>query len=288
MSDTTPALPDAQPAPPDTDVPSRGAITLAATPIGNAGDASARLRAGLAHADVVAAEDTRRALALAQRLGVRVGGRLLALHEHNERDRAAELIREARSGRSVLVISDAGMPSVSDPGYRLVVAAADEGVPVTVAPGPSAVLAALAVSGLASDRFTFEGFPPRRRGERHRALTALAAERRTMIFFESPRRTRDTLDAMVRASRAGAAGDPGRTRRGDRRGGPGRSRYRRRRGPGPRRRPAFGRPGGSGTGRRRDEAEVGRRMDGSTGWTAPQRGVPGRPRPAGDGSDRGR
>lgn len=199
MSDTTPALPDAQPAPPDTDVPSRGAITLAATPIGNAGDASARLRAGLAHADVVAAEDTRRALALAQRLGVRVGGRLLALHEHNERDRAAELIREARSGRSVLVISDAGMPSVSDPGYRLVVAAADEGVPVTVAPGPSAVLAALAVSGLASDRFTFEGFPPRRRGERHRALTALAAERRTMIFFESPRRTRDTLDAMVRA-----------------------------------------------------------------------------------------
>lgn len=199
MSDTTPALPDAQPAPPDTDVPSRGAITLAATPIGNAGDASARLRAGLAHADVVAAEDTRRALALAQRLGVRVGGRLLALHEHNERDRVAELIREARSGRSVLVISDAGMPSVSDPGYRLVVAAADEGVPVTVAPGPSAVLAALAVSGLASDRFTFEGFPPRRRGERHRALTALAAERRTMIFFESPRRTRDTLDAMVRA-----------------------------------------------------------------------------------------
>ena len=179
------------------DAPRRGAITLAATPIGNAGDASARLRTGLERADVVAAEDTRRLLALAQRLGVRVGGRLLALHEHNERARAAELIDQARAGRSVLVVSDAGMPSVSDPGYRLVVAAADAGVPVTVAPGPSAVLAALAVSGLASDRFTFEGFLPRRAGEQRRALAALAAERRTMVFFESPRRAHRTLAAMA-------------------------------------------------------------------------------------------
>ena len=179
------------------DAPRRGAITLAATPIGNAGDASARLRAGLERADVVAAEDTRRLLALAQRLGVRVGGRLLALHEHNERARAAELIDRARAGGSVLVVSDAGMPSVSDPGYRLVVAAADAGVPVTVAPGPSAVLAALAVSGLASDRFTFEGFPPRRAGEQRRALEALAEERRTMVFFESPRRAHRTLTAMA-------------------------------------------------------------------------------------------
>ena len=179
------------------DAPRRGAITLAATPIGNAGDASARLRTGLERADVVAAEDTRRLLALAQRRGVRVGGRLLALHEHNERARAAELIDQARAGRSVLVVSDAGMPSVSDPGYRLVVAAADAGVPVTVAPGPSAVLAALAVSGLASDRFTFEGFLPRRAGEQRRALAALAAERRTMVFFESPRRAHRTLTAMA-------------------------------------------------------------------------------------------
>ncbi len=184
-------------APDSCDTPRRGAITLAATPIGNAGDASARLRTGLERADVVAAEDTRRLLALARRLGVRVGGRLLALHEHNERARAAELIDQARAGRSVLVVSDAGMPSVSDPGYRLVVAAADAGVPVTVAPGPSAVLAALAVSGLASDRFTFEGFLPRRAGEQRRALAALAAERRTMVFFESPRRAHRTLAAMA-------------------------------------------------------------------------------------------
>ena len=184
-------------APDSCDTPRRGAITLAATPIGNAGDASARLRAGLERADVVAAEDTRRLLALARRLGVRVGGRLLALHEHNERARAAELIDQARAGRSVLVVSAAGMPSVSDPGYRLVVAAADAGVPVTVAPGPSAVLAALAVSGLASDRFTFEGFLPRRAGEQRRALAALAAERRTMVFFESPRRAHRTLAAMA-------------------------------------------------------------------------------------------
>ena len=170
---------------------------MAATPIGNTGDASARLRAGLERADVVAAEDTRRLRALARRLDVRVGGRLLALHEHNERVRTAELLEEARAGRSVLVVSDAGMPSVSDPGYRLLVAAADAGVPVTVAPGPSAVLTALVVSGLASDRFTFEGFLPRREGERRRALEALAAERRTMIFFESPRRVHQTLGAMA-------------------------------------------------------------------------------------------
>ena len=179
------------------DAPSPGTITMAATPIGNTGDASARLRAGLERADVVAAEDTRRLRALARRLDVRVGGRLLALHEHNERVRTAELLEEARAGRSVLVVSDAGMPSVSDPGYRLVVAAVDAGVPVTVAPGPSAVLTALVVSGLASDRFSFEGFLPRREGERRRALEALAAERRTMIFFESPRRVHQTLGAMV-------------------------------------------------------------------------------------------
>lgn len=179
--------------------PRAGTITLAATPIGNVADASPRLRAALERADVVAAEDTRRLLNLAQRLGVGVGGRIVALHEHNERERAPELIEAARSGASVVVVSDAGMPSVSDPGYRLVVAAAEADVPVTVAPGPSAVLTALALSGLASDRFTFEGFVPRRPGERRRSLAALAGEERTMIFFDSPRRVHGTLVAMAEA-----------------------------------------------------------------------------------------
>ena len=168
---------------------------MAATPIGNTGDASARLRAGLERADVVAAEDTRRLRALARRLDVRVGGRLLALHEHNERVRTAELLEEARAGRSVLVVSDAGMPSVSDPGYRLVVAAADAGVPVTVAPGPSAVLTALVVSGLASDRFTFEGFLPIKKGRQTR-MQEIARSIYTTILYESPHRLVKTLGQL--------------------------------------------------------------------------------------------
>ena len=180
-------------------LPLPGQILLAATPIGNSADASARLRAALEHADVVAAEDTRRLLNLAARLGLSVGGRVVAFHEHNERARTPELIEAARAGSSVLVVSDAGMPSVSDPGYRLVVAAVAAEVRVSVAPGPSAVLTALALSGLATDRFCFEGFVPRRAGERRRTLEALAEERRTMVFFESPRRTHDTLAAMARA-----------------------------------------------------------------------------------------
>lgn len=195
-STTVPDEPADAPAGPDT-APHLGVVTLAATPIGNVGDASARLRDAVEHADVVAAEDTRRLLALAGRMGVRVGGRLLAFHDHNERERTGELLDEACAGRSVLVVSDAGMPTVSDPGYRLVVAAAERGVPVTVAPGPSAVLTALTLSGLAGDRFTFEGFLPRRGGERRRALEALAGEVRTMVFFESPRRVHETLTAMV-------------------------------------------------------------------------------------------
>lgn len=180
-----------------------GAITLAATPIGNMGDVTDRLRRALATADIIAAEDTRRLRALAQRAGVRVVARLVSLHEHNERDRAAHLISAARDGARVLVVSDAGMPSVSDPGYRLVVAADEAGVPVTVAPGPSAVLTALALSGLATDRFCFEGFPPRRSGERGRVLRSLAREERTLVFFESPRRVHDTLTDMVGAFGAG-------------------------------------------------------------------------------------
>ena len=174
-----------------------GTITLAATPIGNTTDASQRLRCALEQADLIAAEDTRRLRALTQRLGVEPHGRVIALHEHNERDRAPELLDAARAGLRVLVVSDAGMPSVSDPGYRLVRAAVRAQVPVTVAPGPSAVLTALALSGLASDRFCFEGFLPRKPGERRRALESLAAQERTMIFLESPRRVHDSLAAMA-------------------------------------------------------------------------------------------
>lgn len=170
---------------------------LAATPIGNPADASARLVRLLAEADVVAAEDTRRAHALAARLGVRIGGRVLSTYEHNEAARAEELLAVVADGGTVLVVTDAGMPSVSDPGYRLVAAAVAAGLPVTCAPGPSAVLAALALSGLPTDRFCFEGFAPRRAGERARALAALAEERRTMVLFEAPHRLAALLEAMV-------------------------------------------------------------------------------------------
>ncbi len=172
---------------------------LAATPIGDADDAPPRLLRLLAEADVVAAEDTRRLHRLAGTLGVTVRGRVVRFDEHTETARSAELVERAREGALVVVVTDAGMPSVSDPGLRVVRAAVDAGVAVGVVPGPSAVLAALALSGLASDRFCFEGFPPRRPGERARALAALAGERRTMVFFESPRRTGETLAAMAAA-----------------------------------------------------------------------------------------
>jgi 16S rRNA (cytidine1402-2'-O)-methyltransferase len=176
-----------------------GAVVLAATPIGDAEDAPPRLRTLLADADVVAAEDTRRLQALAARLGVRIGGRLVSYHEHNEAGRAAELARAAAAGQTVLVVSDAGMPGVSDPGYRVVRAAVDAGVRVTALPGPSAALAALAVSGLPSDRFCFEGFVPRRPRERARWLAALAAEPRTIVMFEAPHRLAETLAAAAEA-----------------------------------------------------------------------------------------
>lgn len=176
-----------------------GRIVLAGTPIGDAADASPRLRTLLAQADVIAAEDTRRLRALASRLDVEPPGRIVSHHEHNESHRAAELVEAAVGGATVLVVSDAGMPGVSDPGYRVVQAAAEAGVPVTVAPGPSAVLAAIALSGLPTDRFTFEGFVPRRAGERARVLAALSDEPRTMVFFESPRRIGQSLTAMSEA-----------------------------------------------------------------------------------------
>jgi 16S rRNA (cytidine1402-2'-O)-methyltransferase len=176
-----------------------GRLVLAATPIGNVGDASARLRDLLATADVVAAEDTRRLRALVGRLGVEVSGRVVSYHEHNEASRADELLEVVAGGGTVLVVTDAGMPAVSDPGFRVVTAAVAAGLTVTAAPGPSAVLTALALSGLPTDRFCFEGFPPRKPGERARVLADLADERRTMVFFEAPHRLGTLLEAMAQA-----------------------------------------------------------------------------------------
>ncbi|KQZ83330.1 16S rRNA methyltransferase [Microbacterium sp. Root166] len=173
-------------------------IILAATPIGNLGDASRRLVEALQTATVVAAEDTRTTQRLLAALGIENRPRLIALHDHNEKDRAPELVELARTA-DVLVLSDAGMPTVSDPGYGLVAAAAAAGVTVTVIPGPSAVLTALAVSGLPTDRFTFEGFLPRKPGERAGALRALANEPRTMVFFDAPTRVSATLADMAAA-----------------------------------------------------------------------------------------
>ncbi len=183
----------------ETPAPDGGRLVLAATPIGNSGDASQRLRDLLATADVVAAEDTRRTRALAARLGVVIGGRLVSVHEHNEAARAADLLGVVAAGGTVVVVTDAGMPAISDPGFRVVGAAVAAGLPVTAAPGPSAVLTALALSGLPTDRFTFEGFPPRKAGERARSLAELADERRTMVFFEAPHRLADLLAAMSEA-----------------------------------------------------------------------------------------
>jgi len=180
-----------------------GTLLLAAAPIGRAGDASARLREALGDAPVIAAEDTRRLRRLAGDLGVELSARVVSYNDLNERARAAGLVEELLAGRDVLVITDAGMPGVSDPGYRLVRAAVAEGVPVSVLPGPSAVTTALVVSGLPTDRFCFEGFPPRKPGERARRFGALADEPRTMVFFESPRRLGVTLAAMADAFGAG-------------------------------------------------------------------------------------
>lgn len=172
-------------------------LILAATPIGDVDDAPPRLRRLITEADIIAAEDTRRVRDLARRMGVEIGGVVRSHHEHNEEQTATEIVAEVAAGKSVLVVSDAGMPTVSDPGYRIVRAVIDAGLPVTAVPGPSAVLTALAVSGLATDRFCFEGFVPRKSGERQRFLGRLAAEERTMVFFESTHRIAPTLQAMT-------------------------------------------------------------------------------------------
>jgi 16S rRNA (cytidine1402-2'-O)-methyltransferase len=176
-----------------------GTLVLAGTPIGDLRDAPPRLAEELAAADIVAAEDTRRLRRLTQGLGVTVAGRVVSYFEANEAARTPELADELVGGARVLLVTDAGMPSVSDPGYRLVAAAVERGVRVTVVPGPSAVLTALALSGLPVDRFCFEGFLPRKAGERAARLAEVAGERRTLVYFEAPHRLAVALGAMAAA-----------------------------------------------------------------------------------------
>src|SRR6266849_5448574 len=176
-----------------------GVLTLAAVPIGRAEDASSRLAAELARAALIAAEDTRRVRWLASSLNIELKARIVSYYDAIEARRTADLLGELKAGRDVLLVTDAGMPGISDPGYRLVAAAAAAGLRVTVLPGPSAVTTALAISGLPTDRFVFEGFPPRRAGERARRFAELAAEPRTVVFFESPRRLAVTLAELAGA-----------------------------------------------------------------------------------------
>jgi 16S rRNA (cytidine1402-2'-O)-methyltransferase len=183
-----------------------GVLVLAGTPIGDFRDAPPRLAAELAGADVIAAEDTRRLRRLTQELGVTPVGRIVSYFEANESARTPDLVARLQAGARVLLVTDAGMPSVSDPGYRLVAAAVAAGITVTAVPGPSAVLTALALSGLPVDRFCFEGFAPRKAGERMKVFSALAEEPRTMVFFEAPHRLAETLSAMAEP----AAFGPGR------------------------------------------------------------------------------
>ncbi|EFA22902.1 16S rRNA (cytidine(1402)-2'-O)-methyltransferase [Bifidobacterium gallicum] len=175
----------------------KGTVVLAATPIGNTADASARLVTLLEQADIVAAEDTRRLYALANRLGVHVGGRVVANHDHNERGKADMLLDEVAAGATVVVVSDAGMPTINDPGLAIVRRAIERNLPVTCAPGPSAVLDALALSGLPTDRFCYEGFLPRKHAERMQHLRALRAERRTIVFYETLHRIADSMDDLL-------------------------------------------------------------------------------------------
>ena len=174
-----------------------GTIALAATPIGNLADATPRLVSAFEQADLIAAEDTRRTGLLRERLGITRRAPLVSCHEHNEADKAEEIVSRAAEGQRVLLVSDAGMPTVSDPGYVIVQAAIEQGIPLTVLPGPSAPLLALALSGLPTDRFCFEGFLPRKQAALIRRLEELSGEERTMIFLESPRRLAVSLGALA-------------------------------------------------------------------------------------------
>lgn len=174
-----------------------GKVVLAATPIGNMGDASSRLINLLETADIVAAEDTRRLYDLANRLGVHVSGQVIAYHDHNEHNKADGLLDKVEQGNTVLVVSDAGMPTINDPGLAIVRRAIERDLPVTCAPGPSAVLDALALSGLPTDRFCYEGFLPRKSGERAQHLRSLKAERRTIVFYEAPHRIAESMEDLL-------------------------------------------------------------------------------------------
>lgn len=174
-----------------------GRLLLGATPLGQPSDASPRLLDALARADVVAAEDTRRVRTLAKALEVRITGRVISMFDQVENARVESVIEAIRAGATVLVVSDAGMPLISDPGYRLVTACVEAGLPVGCLPGPSAVTTALAVSGLPAEKFCFEGFAPRKKAARRAWLDSLADERRTCVFFESPRRLSSCLQDAV-------------------------------------------------------------------------------------------
>ena len=176
---------------------SLGKVVLAATPIGNMGDASARLINLLETADIVAAEDTRRLYDLANRLGVHVSGQVIAYHDHNEHNKADGLLDKVEQGNTVLVVSDAGMPTINDPGLAIVRRAIERDLPVTCAPGPSAVLDALALSGLPTDRFCYEGFLPRKSGDRQQHLRSLLSERRTIVFYEAPHRIAESMEDLL-------------------------------------------------------------------------------------------
>lgn len=174
-----------------------GKVVLAATPIGNMGDASSRLINLLETADIVAAEDTRRLYDLANRLGVYVFGQVIAYHDHNEHNKADGLLDKVEQGNTVLVVSDAGMPTINDPGLAIVRRAIERDLPVTCAPGPSAVLDALALSGLPTDRFCYEGFLPRKSGDRQQHLRSLLSERRTIVFYEAPHRIAESMEDLL-------------------------------------------------------------------------------------------
>jgi 16S rRNA (cytidine1402-2'-O)-methyltransferase len=172
-----------------------GRLDVVATPIGNLGDLSARAREALASAELICAEDTRRSAQLLNAIGV--SGRLISLHDYNEQSRIETLVQQLRSGKVIALVSDAGTPLLSDPGFALVRAAADAGVEIRSIPGPSALTAALSIAGLATDRFVFEGFPPSRQAERRAAFERLRTEERTLVFFEAPHRIAVTLEDLA-------------------------------------------------------------------------------------------
>ena len=172
-------------------------LILAATPLGNPGDASSRLKSAIENASIIAAEDSRRFHRLCADIEVSFTAKVLSFFEGNEEDRTRELISELKSGATVLVVSDAGMPTISDPGFRLMRDAIAEGIEVSVIPGPSAVTMSVALSGLPTDRFSFEGFPPRTAGARLATFEKLRFEERTMVFFEAPHRLADSLADAV-------------------------------------------------------------------------------------------